>query len=302
MRRRHEILVGILTIVAIAVMITGTIWFSRGGLRSGYPLYTRFTWGEHLRDGQTVRLAGVAVGYVDKVKLGPGFLDVKLAITDKDFRIPLGTVATVDPVGIFGDVQVTLSPPSPLPTATHAAGDTIPPGDSPPSIGLILSRVDTMSRSVDRIIRELDREFVQGGGLRDMHRALTNLGSLSDQLRGVAARQDQNLTATLASLRNSTEQVASRFATLIDSAAIDSTMRNIRSTSANLQQLIATFDSSAAKLHTIMARIDAGEGSLGILSRDPTLALQLQATVSHLDSLFIDLKRNPSRYFTIRVF
>ncbi len=101
------------------------------------------------------------VGFVDGLTLGPGFLDVKLDITEKKFPIPKGTKATVNPVGIFGDVEVTLTPPLPLPPPgdVYIAGDTIPSGPSPASMGVILGRVDSIGRSVDRIMRALDQEL-----------------------------------------------------------------------------------------------------------------------------------------------
>ena len=62
MKRRDEVLVGIFTTAAIAVIIVGALWLARGGLTSGYPLYSRFPWGSGLKQGQRVWLAGVTAG------------------------------------------------------------------------------------------------------------------------------------------------------------------------------------------------------------------------------------------------
>jgi ABC-type transporter Mla subunit MlaD len=81
MKRRDEVTVGILLTVAVVVLITGTLWLVRGGLRSGYPLFTRFAWGQNLKQGQAVTLAGVTVGYVSDVELDPaGYINVDLRI------------------------------------------------------------------------------------------------------------------------------------------------------------------------------------------------------------------------------
>ena len=58
MKRRDEVLVGIFLTVAIAIALLGTLWLVRGGLSSGYPLYTKFAWGQNLKPGQPVLLAG----------------------------------------------------------------------------------------------------------------------------------------------------------------------------------------------------------------------------------------------------
>src|ERR1051326_4860871 len=69
MRRRDEVTVGILVTIAVVILVLGTLWLARGGLKSGYPVHTRFVWGQNLKQGQPVLLAGVSVGYVADVSL-----------------------------------------------------------------------------------------------------------------------------------------------------------------------------------------------------------------------------------------
>ena len=81
MKRSNEITVGVLITVAVIVLVLGTLWLARGGLKPGYPLYTRFAWGQNLKQGQPVLLAGVTVGNVGDVTLRrAGYLDVMLRI------------------------------------------------------------------------------------------------------------------------------------------------------------------------------------------------------------------------------
>src|SRR5689334_19028770 len=148
MKRRDEVTVGILITTAVIVLVLGSLWLARGGLKSGYPLYTRFAWGQNLKQGQPVLLAGVSVGYVGDVTLRRnGYLDVMLKIDDQ-YTIPKGSTAAVKPVGIFGDVAVALNPPVPPPAASYNPGDTVPPGPAAADIGQIMNRVDTISQSV----------------------------------------------------------------------------------------------------------------------------------------------------------
>jgi phospholipid/cholesterol/gamma-HCH transport system substrate-binding protein len=305
MRRRNEVAVGILVTVAGIMLIGAAIWGSRGGFGSGYPLYTKFAWGQNLKDGQAVRLAGVAVGYVDEVILRSGYLDVKLAITEKKFRIPKGSTAIVQPVGIFGDVEVALTPPMPLPTDSYEPGDTVPAGTPPTSMSQVLGRVDSIGQSVERLTRALDAEFVAAGGIRDMRRTMAGLAAFtaqlqgfSVQLQGMIARQDANMTATMRSFEESARKVG----TMIDSAAIDSTLRNVRTSSANLVRLSQSLDSAGTQFKSLMAALERGEGTAGKLLKDPTIALRLEGLLMQVDSLVLDLKRNPSKYISIRIF
>ena len=120
MKRRDEVSVGILITVSVIVLVLGTLWLARGGLKSGYPLYTRFGWGQNLKQGQPVLLAGVSVGYVGDVTLRrEGYLDVLLRIDDK-YTVPKGSKATVKAIGIFGDVAIALTPPIPVPATSYS--------------------------------------------------------------------------------------------------------------------------------------------------------------------------------------
>src|SRR5688572_1656996 len=105
MKRSNEVLVGIFVTITLIILVGGTIWLIRGGFRSGYPLYAKFQWGQNLKNGHPVLLAGQNVGYVSDVGLKSGYLDVELRITH-DQGIPKGSTASVIPVGIFGDVAI----------------------------------------------------------------------------------------------------------------------------------------------------------------------------------------------------
>ena len=100
MRRRNEVLVGIVVLTALILGVLGTLWLVRGGLTSGYPLYAVFPWGSGLKQGQPVLLSGVNVGYVGDINLEKdGTLTVTMRIM-KDYDVPSGTVATVEPNGL----------------------------------------------------------------------------------------------------------------------------------------------------------------------------------------------------------
>src|SRR3954463_6307751 len=182
MKRSNEVSVGILITVAVTVLVLGTLWLARGGLSPGYPLYTRFAWGQNLKQGQPVLLAGVNVGYVGDVTLRrTGYLDVLIRIND-EYKVPKGSKATVKAIGIFGDVAVALTPPTPPPAQDYAPGDTVPPGAPSADVDVIMSRVDSIGAATSVLMHALQTEIVQAGTLRDIHKAVASAAVLSGQL------------------------------------------------------------------------------------------------------------------------
>jgi phospholipid/cholesterol/gamma-HCH transport system substrate-binding protein len=299
MKRRNEVAVGVLVTVALLVLVIGAVWLARGGLSSGYPLYTQFAWGQNLKKGQPVLLAGVNVGYVDQVRLRrEGLLDVKLNIQD-EYTIPAGSDATVIAVGIFGDVAVSLNPPMPVPAASYQRGDTVPAGEPSASVTTIMNRVDSIGTSIARLAAAMETDLVATGGLRDLRQTIAGTLAMTAQVQRVLAQQNENMTLTMASLRQTSERVGS----LVEKQAVDSTLRGMQVATANLNQLLVNIDSTRGQLDLMMVRLNRGEGDLGRLMRDTTLTTATQALLARMDSLLVDFQRNPRRYIPpIRIF
>jgi phospholipid/cholesterol/gamma-HCH transport system substrate-binding protein len=294
MRRRDEVAVGILISVAVVILVVGALWLARGGLSRGYPLYTRFPWGQNLKQGQPVLLAGVNIGYVSDVKLRRnGYLDVTFRVNG-DQTVPKGSTASVRPVGIFGDVAVALAPTMPASPENYAPGDTVPAGPSSPDIGQIMSRMDTIGANVQQMTAALNAELVQAGGVRDLRRTIASTSALAAEMQSIAAEQNRNLTATLAAYR--------RAATAIDSARIDSTLRSFSTTSQNFAKLASSLDSASKQLNVALAKLNTGQGSAGRLLTDTSLYRDVRNLVGSVDSLMNDFKKNPRKYINLRIF
>lgn len=298
MKRRNEVSVGILITVAIVVLILGTLWLARGGLKSGYPLYTRFAWGQNLKQGQPVLLAGVSVGYVGDVTLRrDGYLDVMLRIDDQ-YTIPKGSTATVKAVGIFGDVAVGLTPPVPVPATNYAPGDTVPPGPPSADVTQIMDRVDSIGTQVSVLLRAMQTQVVEAGTLKQINTTLANTAKLSAQLQGVVAEQNRNLTETMTAFRDAAGHISNS----LDSAQVSATVANLRQTSENAARLSANLDSTNAAIRALLVQAERGNGTIGKLMTDSLLYTDMRRLLQQADSLLADIKANPRKYINLKIF
>jgi phospholipid/cholesterol/gamma-HCH transport system substrate-binding protein len=298
MKRRDEVSVGILITVAVVVLLLGTLWLVRGGLKNGYPLHTRFAWGQNLKQGQPVLLAGVSVGYVGDVTLRrDGYLDVLIRIFDQ-YQIPKGSVATVKSIGIFGDVAVALTPPVPIPAASYAVNDTVPPGPPSADINQIMDRVDSIGRSVSVLTKALEVEVIQAGTLKDINKIMASTAKLSAQMQTIAAEQNRNLTATFTSFRDA----AGHLSNMADSAQIAATLENTRRITENTARLSANIDSTNAQFRALLNQAQRGNGTIGKLLSDTLLYTDVRKVLAQMDSLLADIKKNPKKYINLRIF
>ena len=293
MKRSNEILVGITATVALILAVIGSLYLARGGLQPGYKLFAKFTWGAGLKQGQPVLLSGVNVGFVHGVEIRPdGMLVVELRVR-KEYHIPLGTTATIEPNGFFGDQLVALHPDKPNP-ASFAPGDTLLAGHATPSIGDVLARVDTIAANFSVLTTSLKKEFVETNGFADLRHAVKSADSFMADLSRLAAEQNVELTKTQVALRKAVSAV--------DSASVDSTLRSFKAAAANINTLAADLSATSAKLNATLDKVNNGPGSIGKLMNDPALYGRVTSLVLRLDSLTADFKANPRKYIKLSIF
>lgn len=293
MKRRDEVLVGIVATVALVLAVTGSLLLARGGLAPGYPVYATFDWGAGLRPGQPVLLSGVSVGYVADVTFRrEGSLLVTMRIY-RDYQIPRSSTARIVPNGVFGDMMVTITPQE-MTDADFAEGDTVPSGPPSVQIGDVLTRVDSIGRDVQALTGSLRRDFVDDGGLSELRGTVRNANAMLSTITRIAEVQSAELTRTQEALR--------RVVSAVDSAQVDSTVRALSGAATAMAVLAEDLRGTTAQLNGVLTRLEGTEGSAGLLLNDRGLYEDTRALLTRLDSLTADFQRNPRKYIKLSIF
>ena len=293
MRRRNEVLVGIVTTIAVAAGIVGTLWLARGGLQPGYPLFVKFAWGAGLKQGQPVLLSGVNVGYVQSVALQPdGWLVVQMRVR-KNYHVPHGTTAAIEPNGFFGDMLIALKPTKPSLT-NFAPSDTVPSGKPATQLAEVLAHVDTITSNLAKLSSALNAEFVGKSGIRDLHATLQETQALIAKLGKLADQQNAELTRTQQSLR--------RVADAVDSAKVNAALKGLTDAGNSTSALATELKATSQRLDAVLAKVESGNGSVARLLNDDGLYRDTRALLQRLDSLTADFKKNPKKYVKLSIF
>jgi phospholipid/cholesterol/gamma-HCH transport system substrate-binding protein len=136
--------------------------------------------------------------------------------------------------------------------------------------------------------------MVREGGIQDLRGTIASTNRLIRQISQVAEEQSRGLTRLTTTLHRSISA--------IDSTVIDSTMRNIRTTTANLAQLTADFGETRERMTALLTKLESGDGSAAKLLNDPALYNDVRALVQRVDSLTADFKKNPRKYINLEIF
>jgi phospholipid/cholesterol/gamma-HCH transport system substrate-binding protein len=237
---------------------------------------------------------GLNLGRVHDFEItGPGRVHITMEIEGR-WEIPADSRARFGASGIFGGRTLVIEPG--VSDRMLQAWDTIP-GESAAGEGM-LGAVDELSGEastvMERITALLDQETVGAmqGSARELEQLLTELSAIADEQRGGLL----DLTESLRRSADGLEEAAAAGPGVASAIArADSAMAALESTS-------RTLDEAAVSLRSMLARIDRGEGTLGRLSTDETLYVNLTAAAESLNALLLDLQANPRKYISLSIF
>ena len=288
-----EVQIGLTAVVAIVVLFFGMQFLKGLSLFSNSNSYiVSFDDVSGMSASSPVYANGFKVGVVENVTYNydrPGDITAVIGL-NKEMRLPRGTRAEIAS-DLLGNVQVQLKlgkEPVML-----SVGDTLYGGmekgtlskaaDMLPQIQQMLPKLDSILASVNALLADptLSRSLHNIEGITANLTTTTNelhslSVSLNRQVPGIMAKADGTLENTNALTKNLSE---------LDLAG---TMNRVNATLSNVEQMTASLNSK--------------DGTLGLLMRDPGLYRNLNATMSHADSLMIDLKQHPKRYVHFSVF
>ncbi len=281
------VLIGLISFLAVLFLMTDP-----ATLRGRYIIVTTVDNAGGIRRGDPVQMRGVNIGRIHGFEMEPGG---KVAISlelNGEWDVPRGSHTRLAAAGVFGGRTMELIPGKG--PGDVEPGDTIPgEGGSSGLMGSMDQLGDQASTVLERINAVLDQKTVSS-----VQGSATQLDTLLTQLSGTVREQRSTLKSLTESL-NRSAQGLEKATTGPDAARAvaraDSAMEVLTRTGENL-------DRASASLRALLDRMDRGEGTLGKLSTDDQLYVNLNKAAASLASLMADIQANPNRYINLSLF
>ncbi len=293
---KKELIIGLCVLIALLVLFFG-INFLKGVniFKAANYYYATYTNAAGLQQSAPVTLDGFKVGQVREINYdytNPGHVKVELSV-DRELRIPKGSEAVIEQ-DLLGTATVVLH----LSDAkeyeevgatllSHTQKGMLDNVTSTvmPQLGSTFAKIDSLLVNLNALVA--DPALAKSVGRLD---AITlNLEVTLRQLRASAGalppviKNVDGLTSNLNTVSSDLAVVSGK----LKEAPVDSLMNNITSISANLKELSATLNNP--------------DSSLGLITHDRELYDNLNNCAASLDSLLIDVKKNPKRYISIKL-
>lgn len=294
MKLTKEIKIALVAIVGILVMYFGINFLKGMNLFStNNAYYMTFDDIQGLGASTPIYADGYKVGTVDGMEYDyeeNGPIKVKVDI-NKDLRIPQGSKAEIVK-DLMGNLQVNLL------LANNPRERVEPGGVIPGAVnGGMMDKAANLIPVVEKMLPKLDSILTSVNALLAdpaLAASLHNVETITSNLT-VSTRELNTLMAGL------NKQVPGMIGKA--NGVLDNTNRlTANLASLDVQGTLNKVNQTLESAHQFTEKLNSNQGSLGLLMNDTKLYDNLTSTMSHADSLVIDLKAHPKRYVHFSVF
>jgi phospholipid/cholesterol/gamma-HCH transport system substrate-binding protein len=334
MKRTNDFLVGATVLGIIGLVTAALIWINQSEVgQRRHRLTARFHDVGNARVGNVAVIRGVRGGRIEAIELAPGgWVHVRMAL-DPGVELPRDPIVLLNESSLFGEWQATIDERASQPRdetvraqiRDASGGGAVVPGATLPGIGKLTAVAGEIAGDVASVANRVEVAF-DDQAARELRGSIRNISELSSVLahtvRGHASDLDSlsgqlrlavgSLNRTAATVERmaqdvDTSSMRGQVHKIVDDAAASSAelrlaSRQIRDLSERFAKSQVRLDAFLANGDSVLAKINRGQGSLGMLVNDPSLYRSSDSVMVQLKALIADIKANPKKYVSIRIF
>ncbi len=305
MKIAKEARVGLLAIVSLVILYVGFNFLKGLDVFSTENEYTVvFEDVQGLQNSNAVTYKGVTVGRVMAMETDQqnDRINVILSVK-KSIELTDQTVASLSDDGLIGGklIKLNILPGNPIEEGSELKG------------GLELGLADAAIQKITPALNDVDSLVVN---LTKVIKQFDQTGYALNALMASANKTTNGVNGIVASNAASLAQITSNAAILTANlntltSSLDSQMAPILKRTGEftenlsgleLEKTVGSLNTSIAGLQSILSDVNEGKGTLGKLTSDDSLYVNLDNTAASLDALLSDMKDNPKRYVHFSLF
>ena len=315
MKIRKEIKVGVLFVVATAILIWG-LMFLKGLelLKPSRTFYAVYDQVNGLVAANPISIKGLKVGQVKKLYFdakNPKNIIVELYILG-DYPIAKNSSARIFSSSLLGAPEVEIIPGNSKEMAE--SGDTLL-SLTEATLGQevnkqllplkvkaesLIGSIDSIAIIIQQVLNKNTRDNLVEA-IEHVKQTLSNIAHTTHNLDTLMGSQRNNLSKIITNV----ESISSNLKQNNDK--ITNILSNFSNLSDSLEKAripytIAQVNKAITDLDSVLLKINKGEGSVGQLINNDKLYKEVEKAARDLNLLLEDIKANPSRYLKVSVF
>lgn len=282
---KQEVSVGALVLAAVVVFVLGTMWLGGKSFRAGAGLVeVEFADVGNLKRGNPVKVSGVTLGSVEDIRFEDvGKVVVGLSL-DPRIQPKRDASAEMASIGLVGDLVINFHPgvsEEPLPAGQRIVGL--------PERGLMAMGADLGDQA--RTTMEALQQLASQRLADDLHATLTSIQRLADTYSNTRSGPSAELTEALKQF----QALGARLDSTLANPSIDRTLAQTESLTVRFTELAEQMTGTGARLDSLLSKVNAGQGTAGMVVNDSTLYVNLRDLSASLKAFVDDLKKNPGK-------
>lgn len=291
-----EFAIGASVIVALAILFFGIDYLKGINLFKPANFYeVSYDNVAGLEVAAPVTIDGYKVGQVREIEFNydnPGKIKVLLAL-DTKLHPRKGTTARIETSMLSGaSIVLTLGKGDLLPVGSELTATTSSDLMATLKDEIVPSAVGVINH-VDSLILDINKVVSDPYLLQSIHR----LDGISSNLLNASGTLSTTLNRQTPILFNHVNRVASNLDTITAGlGTFTSTLNDLP-----LQESVARLNELTSNLVAFSKQLNDQKSSLGLLMHDPELYNRLCRISADVDSLVVDIKKNPKRYISIKL-
>ncbi len=301
MRERGlEFKVGLLLIVATAILVGFVFVLGNFSLSSGYTIYVDYDYSGNLQPGAPVKVAGIKVGKIEDVRFLGGKLDpstnrrvyvrVEAWIEDRARdSIRRDAEFFVNTAGVLGEQYLEIVPGKDWDHPPIAPGAKLV-GRNPPRTDLVLARLYDVLDSLSEVLTE-DKEVI-----KNLLRNSASAVASADQLLRDNREQLGKLIASSSGLADQATQTLTKVNAGLDGRALARTVNDADALLVSGRQAIDKVTPEAVALLTDARRVTGVitearvDRAIGVADKAAGAVQQAGGLIENVDGLVTDLR------------
>jgi phospholipid/cholesterol/gamma-HCH transport system substrate-binding protein len=309
MKISNETKIGVLTVIAITILILGYS-FLRGDdlFSSSNKFYAVYKSVDGLSVSKPVLVNGFQIGRISKMKLLPdGHTIVEFKI-ERQYNVPSNTLAKLVSTDLLGSKAIVFVYGN---SNTNAEDNDTLRADIQ---GSLAESLQPIQMKAENLIAKLDsslgsiNKILNPNFQKNVDRSFLSIANSLQTLEGTTKKIDaliSSQTDHINGIMTNTETVSSNLKTSSEhingiTANFDKVSNDIANS--NIKQTLDNANKAMADLQATISKINTNQGTIGMLLNDDKLYNNLKNASKSLDSLFIDIKARPKRYVSFSVF
>ncbi|MEA2698642.1 MAG: phospholipid/cholesterol/gamma-HCH transport system substrate-binding protein [Myxococcales bacterium] len=290
------------TVGLLVLLVAGATYFiiratsERTSSGKGYVVWALFHDASGLFEKSRVQTAGISIGQIEKRELDPKTAHAKISIRiNPDIKLWSNAVVSKKSASLLGEYYLEVDPGTPFGLVAGQRQDMTPlkNGDQikdvrePTAMGDLMSDIGTILPILRDILTDVKR--MTSGPISDiaenvnqlietnsavLERLLNRVDHIAANIEGVTTAEAGDVKQSIQNVREITENIKS----LVGSSQneVQNTGSAVRGSLEKLQRTIDNLDRTLKNTEAISGRVEKGEGTVGRLLNDDTIARNVE--------------------------